>query len=234
MLVGKSPWLASQWLFRSSGNFVSSTAATSTWFHARRDKHSSAGSACLADTHYAYLSRWPSGQFGLLRFRLHCRRPHPPHLSAAGHWDKTPACSLISVYACEAAISIYTWEAAIEAISAGRLLNCFIKIHGPLKLDQIWTTHISCIALYLWVWWWTGPLMSWTSRIEYHFLTAVKFSLTHADYVRIIVSRHGILMNNIGLNNSNPDVGWRNYQNVHSVQNGVWRGNNNPQSERKF
>lgn len=78
MLVGKSPWLASQWLFRSPGNRVSSTAATSTWFHARRDKHSSAGPACLADTHYAYLSRWPSGQFGLLRFRLHCRRPHPP------------------------------------------------------------------------------------------------------------------------------------------------------------
>ena len=145
MLVGKSPWLASQWLFRSAGNFVSSTAATSTWFHARRDKHSSAGPACLADTRYAYLSRWPSGQFGLLRFRLHCRRPHPPHLSAAGHWDKTPACSLISLYACEAAISIYTWESAIEAISAGRLLNCF-KIFsqspqfGP-NLDHVYKLH---------------------------------------------------------------------------------------------
>ena len=84
MLVGKSPWLASQWLFRSPGNLVSSTAATSTWFHARRDKHSSAGPACLADTHYAYLSGGSSGQSGRLRYL----RARPQHFSADGHRDK--------------------------------------------------------------------------------------------------------------------------------------------------
>ena len=74
VLVGKSPWLASQWLFRSSGNLVSSTAASATWFHARRDKHSSTGPACLADTRYAYLSGGSSRQSG----RLRCPRAHPP------------------------------------------------------------------------------------------------------------------------------------------------------------
>ena len=49
-----------------------------------RDKHSSAGPACLADTRYAYLSGGPSGQFGLLRYL----RARPQHFSADGHRDK--------------------------------------------------------------------------------------------------------------------------------------------------
>ena len=185
MLVGKSPWLASQWLFRSPGNLVSSTAATSTWFHARWDKHSSAGPACLADTRYAYLSRWvigtkwppplPPGSSTTFLSRLPSRQNGPSiaagltrHLLSAIQWTtpclwsvseggacsldtsgglqwtrghatgycRGPACSLISVY---------DWESAIEAISAGRLLNCFKKFSrspqfGP-DLDHAYKLH---------------------------------------------------------------------------------------------
>ena len=49
-----------------------------------RDKHSSADPACLADTHYAYLSGGSSRQSG----RLRCPRARPQHFSADGHRDK--------------------------------------------------------------------------------------------------------------------------------------------------
>ena len=51
-----------------------------------RDKHSSAGPACLADTHYAYLSGWSSGQSGRLRF---LRAPPLPPASPATFYPQS-------------------------------------------------------------------------------------------------------------------------------------------------